>query len=123
MARMTNQRLRIMEYLKKAHHHPTAEQVYTQVKRELPHITLSTVYRNLNLLADTGQIERLELNGEYRYDAQGAHLHFLCRKCNRIHDLHMPEVLAYAMKKAPGNANGVTIIYRGLCKRCEEGKE
>ena len=58
--RMTRQRAEILAELRKARNHPTAEEIHARVRRSLPRISLGTVYRNLELLAQSGEILRLE---------------------------------------------------------------
>ena len=84
--RQTIQRIKILEYLEGVKTHPTAETIYREVKKELPTITLATVYRNLNLLADEGKIVKLEINNEYHFDADRSnHQHGVCKKCGKIY--------------------------------------
>lgn len=119
--RTTIQRMRILEYLKSVHIHPTAEQVHKAAVKKLPMITLATVYRNLNLLADQGEILRLELCGEYHYDADTSfHQHGHCRKCNHIEDFFQEEISKQALGKLKSKfkAEGVRITYDGLCAKC-----
>ena len=59
--RMTNQRRVILEELRKVHTHPTVDELYTIVKARMPHISLGTVYRNLDLLTETGEVLKLDL--------------------------------------------------------------
>ena len=61
--RMTRQRAVILEELRKVKTHPTADELYSIVRERLPRISLGTVYRNLDFLADTGEIRRLEAAG------------------------------------------------------------
>ena len=64
--RMTRQRQAIMEMLAKTDEHPTAEMVYEAVRKQLPEISLGTVYRNLQLLVEEGLPGRLAEAGEAR---------------------------------------------------------
>jgi len=121
--RNTNQRIKILTYLKSVKTHPTAEQVYRVVKKDLPAITLATVYRNLNLLAEQGQILRLEINKEYRYDAdKGYHQHCVCKKCSKIVDSFQKEISSSVLKrfqKKGFTPHTVEIIFYGICKECK----
>ncbi len=121
---MTNQKLKIMEHLKKVKTHPTAEMVYNAVSKDLPAISLATVYRNLNLLAEQGKILRLEINGEYHYDGFcDSHQHLVCTNCGKIIDLGKKEISDYAMKKIKSSdfeINSVKIMFYGVCKDCKE---
>jgi Fe2+ or Zn2+ uptake regulation protein len=120
--RMTSQRMKILEYLRKVKTHPNAEEVYRNVKKELPAITLATVYRNLNLLAEQGEILKLEINKEARFDADMCcHQHLVCRKCGKIMDVFQKDVSEHAMKKIKSKEflpECVNIIFWGLCKKC-----
>ena len=122
--RMTNQKLKIIEYLKSVKTHPTAEMVYNAVSKDLPAISLATVYRNLNLLAEQGKILRLEINGEYHYDGFcDSHQHLVCTNCGKIMDLGQKEISDYAMRKIKASdfeIKSVRIIFYGVCKDCKE---
>ena len=125
--RNTIQRLKILEYLKSVKTHPTAETVFKEVVKEIPTITLATVYRNLNLLADHGQVLRLEINGEYRYDGDVCfHQHYLCKRCGKMNDCFQEEISKFALqkfKKQDFQPECVTIIFRGICKDCKKRGE
>jgi Fur family ferric uptake transcriptional regulator len=119
---MTNQRLKILEHLRIVKTHPTADMVYDAVKKGLPAISLATVYRNLNLLADDGTILKLEIGGEFRFDGDtSSHQHCVCRKCGRITDVFQNEISEYALKKLRIREfipECVTVIFSGQCKSC-----
>ena len=121
--RMTNQRIKIVEYLKSVKTHPTAEIVYSAVKKDLPAISLGTVYRNLNLLADQGQILKLEIDGEFHFDGDVCHhQHCVCNKCGKIIDVFQKEISRYSMSKLSMRGfrpTCVSIIFRGLCSSCK----
>src|SRR3989338_5532441 len=93
--RNTIHRSRILEYLKRVKIHPSAEKVYQEIKKELPTITLATVYRNLHHLASEGKILRLGFGNEYRFDGDvTVHQHCFCERCGKILDqfnLELPE--------------------------------
>jgi Fe2+ or Zn2+ uptake regulation protein len=119
---MTNQRIKIQEYLKSVKTHPNAETVYTAVKKDLPAISLATVYRNLNMLAEQGQILKLEVNGEFRFDADICyHQHCVCKKCGKIIDVPQKEISQYALNKLKikgFSPDCVYIVFDGVCKPC-----
>ncbi|MBS3123281.1 transcriptional repressor [Candidatus Woesearchaeota archaeon] len=127
--RQTIQKIKIGKYLAGVKTHPTAERVYIEVKRELPSITLATVYRNLNQMAEDGEIVRLELNKEYHYDAEiSSHQHFLCLDCKKITDIcdldiskkisaSLNDYLFRNNKKT--EISSISIVIRGLCPDCK----
>jgi len=120
--RMTNQRLKILDYLRSVKTHPTADMVYQAIKKDLPAISLGTVYRNLNLLADQGQILRLEINNEFHFDGDVCnHQHCVCKSCGKIIDLFQKNISDYALNKIKTkdfNTECVNIIFYGTCKKC-----
>lgn len=121
---MTNQRIKITEYLKGVHSHPTAEDVYKAVKNDMPTITLATVYRNLHLLADQRRILRFNIRNEYRFDYDtSVHQHFVCENCGKVFDVHQKEISDFAMKKVASKEfqpESVRIVYYGKCKGCKK---
>lgn len=90
--RMTRQRAVILEELRKTKSHPTADELYSIVRERLPRISLGTVYRNLDFLADNGEIRRLEAAGSTkRFDGDISwHQHVRCIHCGRIGDVMQP---------------------------------
>ena len=94
----SRQRESIKEFLTGRTDHPTADFVYENMKQIYPNISLGTVYRNLSLLADLGEIQKLSsFGGADRFDARTApHCHFMCTRCGRVMDVfseHIDKVL------------------------------
>src|SRR6056297_2080891 len=89
--RMTKQRKTILEVLKNTDSHPTADWIYEKVKQEIPNISLGTVYRNLNLLADKDKITVINYaNDQSHYDGNTKiHYHFRCNQCGNVFDLEV----------------------------------
>ncbi len=103
--------------------HPTADVVYMNVRQQNPNISLGTVYRNLTLLADIGEIQRLRLgDGVDHFDADTSpHYHFVCTNCSSVIDLEM-ESIESIQDTANANFDGiiaghVTYFY-GSCGKC-----
>jgi Fur family peroxide stress response transcriptional regulator len=90
--RYSRQREEILRVVQTTDTHPTADWVYEQVRKTLPHVSLGTVYRNLNLLADEGLIQRVILDdGIVRFDGNTHdHHHFICTKTGKIYDIVLP---------------------------------
>jgi len=86
--RMTKQRRVILDALRKDNIHPTADMIYEMVRRQMPRISLGTVYRNLEILTALGEIQTLELSGsQKRYDGiPQKHYHIRCLHCGRVDD-------------------------------------
>jgi len=87
--RNTRQRQVILDVVKQSHRHPTADEVYEKVRAQLPRVSLGTVYRNLDVLAASGDIVRLAPGRtQMRFDGNLApHYHMTCIHCGRVEDL------------------------------------
>lgn len=120
--RYSKQRELIYQCLMDTREHPTAEMLYHWLKPENPSLSLGTVYRNLNLLADEGLITRMPFPIE-RYDANNRpHSHFRCRKCGAVYDLEGVEYNA-ALDEKVGVLNGHQVdrhdlVFSGICTHC-----
>ena len=120
----SRQREAIKNFLMTRRDHPTADVVYSSVRNEFPNISLGTVYRNLTLLADLGEISRLRLgDGADHFDADTSpHCHFVCTGCGRVIDLDLDSIRfmeALSGQDLDGNliAGNVTYFY-GTCGAC-----
>jgi len=121
--RMTKQRKVILEELSKVCSHPTADEVYSMVRAKLPHISLGTVYRNLDLLAESKQILKLENSGSIRrYDANiKPHSHVRCICCGDLGDvvsIDIPAITPNSLLENGYTLLGVRIEYDGVCAEC-----
>ena len=122
--RMTRQRMVILDELRKVSSHPTADELYRIVRKILPHISLGTVYRNLEILSKMGLILKLEIDGnQKRFDGiSEKHHHIHCINCNRIFDIN-PETVR--IDYSSDNPEGCKIIdysfhFIGLCEECNK---
>ena len=86
MIKYSRQREAIVQYLTGRTDHPSAESVYQALRQTHPNISLGTVYRNLSLLSDLGEIQKITVNeGPDRFDGNPApHYHFSCRGCGWV---------------------------------------
>lgn len=120
--RYSKQRELIYQCLMDTHEHPTAEMLYQWLKPENPSLSLGTVYRNLNLLAEEGLVTRMPFPIE-RYDANTQpHPHFRCRKCGAVYDLEGVEYDASLDEKV-GVLSGHQVdrhdlVFSGICTHC-----
>lgn len=119
----SRQRESIKEYLASTTSHPTADTVYLHVRKEFPHISLGTVYRNLNLLADIGEINKITTpQGGDRFDGiTRPHYHVLCTECGEIIDLNMDmldSINEQAEECFDGKIHSHTALFYGICKDC-----
>lgn len=90
--RFTKQRAAVFDYLQSVDSHPTAEEVYLSVRRDIPNISLATVYKALDALVDSGLAAKIaNSDGPSRYDCRcDNHYHFRCLKTGQVRDLHTP---------------------------------
>ena len=117
----SRQREAVLVYLRSTKSHPTAEQVYQKIREEFPKISLGTVYRNLNLLADCGEILRLNCgDGVEHFDATTTpHNHFICRRCRQVIDLEADwdfELDTKMDDEFPGKIEGHEIYFTASVK-------
>jgi Fur family transcriptional regulator, peroxide stress response regulator len=125
MNRNTKQRQAVLDFLRGASSHPTADQVYDEVRKVIPHISKGTVYRNLRILHETGQISELNLSGTVsRFEGrQDNHYHFRCDNCGRVFDLDEPvdtELDKKVAEKTGFNVSYHQLEFRGLCRDCRQ---
>lgn len=103
--------------------HPTADHVYLAIREEYPNISLGTVYRNLNLLVEQGEVRKLSFGyGPDRFDGELApHYHFVCRACGSITDLPIepsPHLNEEAQRCCSGRVDSHLTYFYGLCQDC-----
>ncbi len=125
--RLTRQRTVILEELRKVFSHPSADEIYEIVKKIIPSISLGTIYRNLDVLSETGAIQRLEVGGDVkRFDGNPEnHYHIRCVRCQKIVDA--PVDLMKGIEKTLKYKTTFKIIghhleFLGICAECL-GKE
>lgn len=121
----SRQRQVIKDFLMSRKDHPTADVVYMNVRQEYPNISLGTVYRNLTLLADMGEIQRLRVgDGVDHFDADtSAHYHFVCSECGNVMDLKMDNInniIDIAGINFDGEIQGHVTYFYGICGNCRK---
>ncbi|BBO83029.1 transcriptional repressor [Desulfosarcina ovata subsp. sediminis] len=126
--RMTRQRRVILEEIRRYNNHPAADEIYERVRKRLPRISLGTVYRNLDVLCELGEIQRLELSGAMkRYDGNAKkHYHIRCIGCGRVDDAPIAP-----MNELEDDLYGTTVFeiighnleFTGLCPECSRKHE
>ena len=121
--RMTRQREVILEELRKVNTHPSADEIYEMVRKRLPRISLGTVYRNLEILFKSGDIQKLEYGcSSKRFDGNPTeHSHVRCIRCGRIADV--PLVTSYKIHPEQAGVTDFEIIghrleFLGVCPQC-----
>jgi len=115
----------VLETVKGLRNHATADGVYNAIVREYPHISRGTVYRNLKLLSDIGEIRKVEIpNGADRFDhICHDHYHARCVKCGQVFDVEMDFIadLENKIKDTHGfEIAGHDIFFKGTCLGCKK---
>ena len=125
MKRHTIQRSLVFEAVNKLQCHATADEIYEVIVIEHPNVSRATVYRNLKLLSEIGDIRKIEIpGGADRFDHRcHDHCHVKCEKCGRVFDVDMEYItgLEKSIKDGRGFAfTGYDILFRGICPECKK---
>jgi Fur family ferric uptake transcriptional regulator len=125
---MTEQRRVILKELRRCNDHPSADELYERVRARLPRISLGTVYRNLEILSELGEIQKLELSGSLkRFDGiPTKHYHIRCIDCDRVDDAPIAP-----LNRIENELYGATVFeiighnleFTGLCPACTRKRE
>lgn len=120
--RMTRQRALILEVLRNVTSHPTADEIYGMVRAKMPRISLGTVYRNLDLLTNSGEILCLDRAGTQKhFDGNpNPHCHVRCKRCGRIGDVYSaPDLPSFNNVRAMGfTIECMELEFTGVCDAC-----
>jgi Fur family peroxide stress response transcriptional regulator len=125
--RVTPQRIGIMQALRRLANHPSAEDVFQAARSDFPSLSLTTVYRTLETLADHGEIEAVHVGGaRARFDHRTEpHHHAACTRCGRLEDVEAPSsgvdpshaIPMFGGERPHANA----VVYFGVCTDCRGG--
>ena len=121
----TKQRQIILETIRAIDSHPTADELFQAIRPKMPTISLATVYRNLNFLAEAGEIRKLSMPGmSDRFDWKlDPHDHLVCETCGRLFDFTLPVDLKDMIGAASGmQVKRYTLVARGVCPACAAHK-
>ena len=116
----------ILSGLRESKAHPSAEELFTMLKPQIPDLSLGTVYRNLSLFKAQGlAISVATVNGVERFDGNAApHVHFICSTCDAVIDLDemdVPDTLREAAARCcGGRVDSCQLSFTGLCRKCLE---
>ncbi|CAN5730649.1 Fur family transcriptional regulator [soil metagenome] len=120
--KVTPQRQAIFRILHGSHVHPTAESVHAEVRRDMPTVSLRTVYQTLNDLTAMGEISQIDVGlGSSRFDPNLApHHHLVCDGCGRVDDVAVdqPEIVMPAGSSSGFELRRTEIVFRGRCASC-----
>ena len=121
--RITPQRIAIVDYLLKTEDHPSADLIHKIVRKRFPMVSLSTVYKTLDLLKEKKLVNEIEVEGEARFDAHtNEHINLVCMKCGKIDDVDeesLKEIQVNAAKKSKYLILRSNFELHGYCSSCK----
>lgn len=124
--RNTRQRELVLSSVENRYDHPSADDVYEDVRKDDPHISRATVYRNLHLLADSGIIISIHTNNGERFDRRiDDHAHIICKVCGRVEDAPAPGIDGADQNAAAATGyavDGHEVLFSGVCPACQRSK-
>ena len=123
MERITSQKQTIIDYLKSVKTHPSAQEVYFEVRKNLPRISQGTVYRILKDFQKQGKVQTIPCKGVEHFDGDiSSHAHFICDKCKKVFDVFdvcgKCSILKNKKLKV-GKIKNYKIYFYGMCKNCK----
>ncbi len=120
--RFSKQRDLILNIVQETRSHPTADWVYGEVRKELPNVSLGTVYRNLGQLVDNKSLLAINIGSTIHYDAYlDEHQHFQCQTCNNIYDIDVSikDFVSLVESKTNHIIDKCQVHITGVCKKCK----
>ena len=118
--RLTHQRLKVLEYLSKNKKHPTVDEIYKDLKQEVPSLSKTTIYNTLNYLAELKLIKVLAIDdNEAHFDAvTKMHGHFKCDICNKIYDFGVDVNSCNTEDLSNFEIDEKIVYFKGTCPGC-----
>lgn len=113
-------RIRILDTLCSGANHLSIDEIYKQLIDEIPTLSKTTIYNNINLFMEKNLVKKLDFgDAEMRYEyKRNNHGHFFCEKCNQIYDIQI-DLSADIPKSLTGfEIKHQDLIYKGVCKDC-----
>lgn len=121
--RITPQRIAIMDYLLRTEDHPSADLVHSTVKKRYPTVSLSTVYKTLDLLREKKLVNEIDVEGEARFDAHvNEHVNLVCLNCGKIEDIDekmLKNIQVKIAKKSEYLIIKGSFEMHGYCSKCK----
>ncbi|MCA9811525.1 MAG: transcriptional repressor [Nitrosarchaeum sp.] len=121
--RVTPQRIAIIDYLIHTEDHPSAENVHAIVKKRYPMVSLSTVYKTLDLLRQKKLVNEIEVEGEARFDAHvDDHINLVCLSCGKIEDIDenlLKNIQSKVAKRSEYVIIKASFELHGYCNKCK----
>lgn len=120
---MTKYRKILLNIINSAMEHMTAEEIYFKAKQAEPSIAVGTVYRNLGLMTDAGEIRRIIMqNAPDRYDkTMVPHEHLICQNCGELSDITVSDLKSYLEQQTGIEILGYDLNLKYVCDKCKKG--
>ncbi len=124
----SRQREALLRVLRSTRSHPTAYWVYEELRKEIPNISLGTVYRNLAKLAQNGDILKLDITSDKEHfdGFTHHHAHFVCNECGEVLDAQIPELedLRNRTEQSLGcSIESQSLTFYGVCSECSKSEK
>jgi Fur family peroxide stress response transcriptional regulator len=125
---VTHQRQVLYEVMQSMHGHPSPEEIYAEVRKRIPTISLATVYKNIHLFVESGVLRELSLHhGTVRVEmAVADHHHIVCSRCKSITDIDEADLgLLPKHDRLPGGflVERYAVDVIGLCAKCQQSQQ
>ena len=118
---ITPQRIAIIEFLELNNLHPSAEDIYNNIKKKYPTLSVATVYNTLDKLVEIGEVVKLTISNDnksnYEYNLTPHH-HFYCKKCRKIYDISLECKYTTANNIDGHEIQEIHGYFKGICINC-----
>ncbi len=121
---LSYQRLKVLEYLADDHCHPSVERIFSDLHKEIPTLSKTTVYNTLRVLIDAGLVRVITIeDNETRYDIETQnHGHFKCNHCDTIYDFFV-DIDKFCPEELKNfKIEDKSVYFKGVCSRCLTNK-
>ncbi|OGP14351.1 MAG: transcriptional repressor [Deltaproteobacteria bacterium GWA2_54_12] len=121
--KLTPQRIAILKFLEGNTNHPTADDIYTEIKKKYPTVSFATVYNTVQALRDRGELLEITIDPERKHfdPNPSAHHHIMCTGCGKIGDVFFDYSESLGLPEEVTREFAVTgnhIDFYGVCTRC-----
>ena len=118
---MTKQRKLIKDIIYASYKHPTADDIFELAKKKMPSIAVGTVYRNLSLLVESGEVRKIDVpNAPSRYDRpQIPHEHLICSLCGSVKDVTIDGLMPILKEKTGEEISEYKLALYYVCESCK----
>ncbi|GBF31940.1 peroxide stress regulator [Desulfocucumis palustris] len=118
--RLSHLRKKVLEYLCQNPNHPTVDEIYVKIHKEVPNLSRTTIYNTLHILIKAGLLRLINIeDNETRYDiATQNHGHFKCEECGAIFDFNI-DIDSFPIKELTGfKITDKNVYFKGVCPGC-----